>query len=100
MLSGEVRVFGVCAVGPRCRKTKPALWGMAMTHSGHCLDGKKNGNESPRPLFYICAGHDAGFLHDLARERAPIRQVPVCYNLCRIKGLRLEYFNFEKVYML
>ena len=59
-----------------------------MTHSGHCLDGKKNGNESPRPLFYICAGHDPGFLHDLDRKHAPIRQEPVYNNMCRINGLR------------
>ena len=31
----------------------PPLWGTAVTHSGYCLDGLRNGSNSPRPFVLL-----------------------------------------------
>ena len=37
----------------------PPLWGTAVTHSGYCLDGLRNGSNSPRPFVLLIENHGA-----------------------------------------
>lgn len=37
----------------------PPLWGTAVTHSGYCLDGLRNGSNSPRPFVLLIENRGA-----------------------------------------
>lgn len=37
----------------------PPLWGTAVTHSGYCLDGLRNGSNSPRPFVFLIENRGA-----------------------------------------
>ena len=67
----------------------PPLWGTAVTHSGYCLDGLRNGSNSPRPFVFLIENHGAA----PAKPRNSICVPPVIGKADM--PVRLEPFNLE-----